>query len=120
MLPVIQHTIGDDRDYDFAIVDSEGDAENITGWAFWFTVKSSATDIDADAVFQLASADAQIVIDSAADGLGRILVRSANTKAQARGKYQYDFQCRRGPAGSKIETLDRGIFLLTDEITIAE
>jgi hypothetical protein len=120
MLPVITHTIGDDRDYDFAIVDSTGAAENVAGWAFWFTVKSAASDADADALFQLKSEDGGIVVDVIASGVGRILVRAVNTKGKPAGKYQFDFQTRKGGAGSKIETLARGTFQLTDEITLAE
>jgi hypothetical protein len=120
MLPVITHTIGDDRDYDFAIFDSSGAAENITGWVFWFTVKSAAADADAAALFQLKSEDAGILVDVVVSGLGRILVRAVHTKGKAAGKYQFDFQCRKGAAGTKIETLTRGTFLLTEEITLAE
>lgn len=120
MLPVITHIIGDDRDYDFAVVDSDGAADDVTGWAFWFTVKESASDADADALFQVTSDDGGIVVDVLGSGIGRILVRSAHTKGKAAGKYQFDFQCRKGAAGGKIETLTRGIFALTDEITLAE
>ena len=120
MLPTLPHTLGDDRDYDFTVVDRAGVAEDITGWAFWFTVKASAADLDAAALFQLTSAAGGIVIDVAAAGLARVLVRAAHTKGQAAGKYRFDLQCRKGPAGSKIETLASGIFQLTDEITLAE
>ncbi len=120
MLPVLQHTLGDDRDYDFTVVDRAGVAEDITGWAFWFTVKASAADADAAALFQLTSAAGGIVLDVPAAGLARLLVRAAHTKGKPAGKYAFDLQCRRGPAGSRIETLERGTFLLTDEITLAE
>lgn len=120
MLPTIPHTLGDDRDYDFTVVDRAGVAENVAGWSFWFTVKASAADADADALFQLNSDDGGIVIDVAAAGLGRVLVRAAHTKGQAAGKYRFDLQCRKGAAGAKIETLASGIFQLTDEITLAE
>lgn len=120
MLPILTHTIGDDRDYDFAVLDSAGDPEDVTGWAFWFTVKTSAADADADALFQLTSADAQIVVDVAAAGAGRILVRAAHTKGQPAGKYAFDFQCRKGASGAPIETLQTGTFKLTAEITLAE
>jgi hypothetical protein len=120
MLPLIPHTLGDDRDYDFTVVDRAGVAEDITGWAFWFTVKASAADLDAAALFQLTSEDGGIVIDVAASGIGRVLIRAAHTKGEAAGKYRFDLQCRKGAAGAKIETLATGIFHLTEEITLAE
>ncbi len=116
----LTHTLGDDRDYDFAIVDRAGVAENVTGWAFWFTVKTAASDADDAALFQLTSAAGGIVVDVAASGIGRVLVRAAHTKGQPAGKYRFDFQCRKGASGSKIETLDSGTFTLTEEITVAE
>lgn len=120
MLPTILHTLGDDRDYDFTVVDRAGVAENVAGWYFWFTVKASAADADAAALFQLTSEAGGIVIDVAASGLGRVLVRAAHTKGEATGKYRFDLQCRKGTSGAKIETLATGIFHLTEEITLAE
>ena len=120
MQPIIRHVQGDDCDYDFAVVDENGDAENIAGWAFWFTVKSAVSQLDAAALFQLTSDAGEIVIDEAAAGLGRIIVRAANTKGKTPGSYQFDFQCRKGVAGTKIQTLNSGFFNLTAEITLAE
>lgn len=115
MLPVINHVIGDDQDYDFQILDAAGNPENVTGWSFHFTVKSAPADADADAVFQLTSTAAQIVVDVAATGLGRLLVRAAHTKQQAPGRYFADLQAT--TSGGQIKTLYRGVFNLIPEIT---
>lgn len=120
MQPILDLTLGDDRELDFAVVDRGGAPEDITGWVFWFTVKSSPADADAAALFQLTSAAAQIVIDIAGEGVGRVLVRAAHTKGKTPGKYRWDLQCRKGGPGAQIETLASGILKLTEEITLAE
>jgi hypothetical protein len=120
MLPTINHTQGDDRDYDFTVIDRDGAAENITGWAFWFAVFASEGDDDSAHLILLTSAAGDIVIDIAAQGLGRILVRKAHTKGKAPGRYRFEFQCRKGPSGSHIETLRKGFFILEAEGVHAE
>lgn len=120
MQSILTLTLGDDRDFDFSVVDRHGVAEDITGWAFWFTVKSSPADADSAALFQLTSEAEEIVIDVAGEGIGRILVRAAHTKGKTPGKYRFDLQCRKGPPGSPVQTLSSGTLKLTDEITQAE
>ena len=76
-----------DEDWSVSITDSSGDAVDITGYKFLFTVKKRLSDSDDDAIIKkliTAHADptagkTQIVIDSA-DTIGK------------NGKYYYDFQ----------------------------
>lgn len=111
------HVQGDETEYDFAVVDAQGAPEDITGWAFWFTLKWQKTDAD-PGVCQLTSDAGDIVIDIVDQGVGRICFASAHTKTQEPASYFYDFQCRKGPGG-KLETLDRGTFTIEPEITRA-
>lgn len=120
MQSILNLTRGDDRDFDFTVVDRTGAAEDITGWMFWFTVKTSPADPDAAALFQLTSAAEQIVVDVAGEGIGRILVRAAHTKSSSPGNYVFDLQCRKGPPGSPVQTLSRGVLKLSDEVTQAD
>ncbi len=120
MKPTLTHTIGDDTDYDFQVIASDGTPEDVTGWAFWFTVKSAATDSDAEAVLQLTSAAGRILLDAPASGLCRIRIHSSDTKALLPGRFLFDLQCRKGAPGASVETLRTGHFHLTDEITQAE
>lgn len=120
LLDITDYVQGDDRDYDFTVVDIHGVAEDITGWAFWFTVKLDLADADAAALFQLTTAAGGIVIDVAAAGLGRVCIRATHTKTAVPTVYLAELQCRKGSSGAKIETLATGTFTITPEITLAE
>ncbi len=110
MARTIEHIAGDDRDYDFAVLDADDVAENVTGWTFVFIVKRDLDDDDEDALFELTSAAGGIVVDVLAEGIGRILVRRAHTIDANLGAYQFGFKVTK--VDGKGETLEVGRFLI--------
>ena len=93
----------------------EGD---IAEWKFWFTVKASAAQTDAQALFQLTSAAGDITIFDAANWIVRIRGRAVHTKDKTPGRYVFDFQVQ--APGEDPETTDSGPFILRPQITRAE
>lgn len=81
---------GDDQDVEFTVVDSAGVAQNITGWAFSFTVKAGLDDPIASALFQR-TVGAGIALTTPLSGILTVSIASANTAAMA-GNYVYDLQ----------------------------
>jgi len=76
-----------DEAWDVYIKDSSGDAIDITGYTFLFTVKKRLSDSDDDAIIKK-------VITSHPDPTGgktKIIIDSADT-VEKNGKYLYDFQ----------------------------
>lgn len=109
MLPSIEHPKGADRDYDFAVVDEQGAAENITGWAFAFTLWNDLAETPVKAL-ELTSGGGGIVTDIAAGGIGRIRVLSTDVADLAAGRYRGELSCVR--SNGKPEILEVVRFIL--------
>jgi hypothetical protein len=81
---------GDDQTARFTITTSTGAVQNVTGWSFAFTVKSSLDDLIADAKFQL-TVGSGITLTFATLGIVDVAISAANTAALA-GSYYYDLE----------------------------
>lgn len=89
----------------------------------WFTVKRKYTDLDADAVMQKAitgvSSAAGIILDTGADGTGRIkftLLPTDTVLFSALSEYIYDIQIKTSAGG--IYTKESGTIIGNPQITI--
>lgn len=86
------------------------------GWQnFWFTVKNSVADADADAVLQLTAAAGRIVPHGACSV--RIVGVPADTKTVPVGKYVFDIQGK--TPGGQIVTLETGTVYIDPEVTVS-
>jgi len=78
---------GEDKTWTVTIVDSAGDAIDITGYTFLFVVKTKIDDSDSDAVISK-----EITSHSdPTNGVTQIAIDSSDT-ANISGKYVYDYQ----------------------------
>jgi hypothetical protein len=84
----IQHFRGNDQEYDFDVVDADGNALDITNWSFFFTVKDGLDDNILDAKFQKTLGSGISVINGPA-GQGRIKVTRGDVGGLA-GDFVYD------------------------------
>jgi hypothetical protein len=74
--------------------ESAGEAVNISGCTFEFVVKASEVDADADAIFSLTSAANEILIITAASGIGQVHHDAAKTALLAVNRvYHYTLRC---------------------------
>jgi hypothetical protein len=74
--------------------ESAGEAVNISGCTFKFVVKASEVDADADAIFSLTSAANEILIITAASGIGQVHHDAAKTALLAVNQvYHYTLRC---------------------------
>lgn len=110
MLPSIEHPQGADRDYDFAVVDEQGTAENITGWAFAFTLWNDLAETPVQAL-ELTSGGGGIVIDSASGGLGRIRVLATDVEDLSAGRYRGELSCVKSDGKPEILNVIRFILV---------
>lgn len=105
-------TEGDDDTFTVTYEDADGNAQDITGWTFWLTVKESITDADSDAVIQKE-------VTSHTDptnGQTEFVVTQSDT-ADLRGNYDYDMQRRDG--NGDIVTFATGRLTFEREVTEA-
>ena len=90
---------GDDYNIQLTVNDLAGVPVNITGYKFWFTVKTSFSDLDANAIFQFVTTVGDNANDVALSGICFISVPAAVTKLIAAGSYFYDIQQKAGVSG---------------------
>jgi hypothetical protein len=109
MLPRIEHPLGADRDYDFAVFDAQNQPENVTGWTFSFTVWNELSESPVQ-LFQLTSGAGGIVVDVVSTGVGRIHIRATDVQGKAPGRYRGILECVKSDATP--ERLDDIIFIL--------
>lgn len=79
MAPPTQLRRGDTPVWDLAVLDTNGDPFNLTGYTIRMTAKTDIDDTDADAVFQLSTTTGEIVITNAAGGLATIQPERSST-----------------------------------------
>ena len=79
MAPPTQLRRGDTPIWDLAVLDTNGDPFNLTGYTIRMTAKTDIDDTDADAVFQLSTTTGEIVITNAAGGLATIQPERGST-----------------------------------------
>jgi hypothetical protein len=74
--------------------ESAGEAVNISGCTFELVVKASEVDADSDAIFSLTSAANEILIITAASGIGQVHHDAAKTGLLAVNQvYHYTLRC---------------------------
>jgi hypothetical protein len=106
---------GDTWIFKFYIQTSAGAPENITGYDYWFTLKTSPDDTDQNAVIQVGPA-VMGVIDAVA-GLVTITVTPDITEDVIPGSYFYDLQ--EINASNKVSTLLLGKVKVVKDVTLA-
>lgn len=87
----------------------------IDGWKFWFTLKRSASDLDADAIVQK-STDAGTIL-AYRTTVAYVVGSPEDTKVEAAGRCEFDIQGE-SPEGD-IVTLERGFVIIRPEVTRA-
>jgi hypothetical protein len=89
-------------------------ATDITGYKYWFTVKTSFDDADASAVLQVETTAGDYAEDDPANGV--VWIIADGTAAIAPGKYYYDVQ--ELSAGGEIRTLIPPVADYKDKLTV--
>lgn len=100
---------GTDEPLTLTITDSNGDAQDITGWTIRLTLKNQPSDSDDDAVLQK-----DAVITDAEGGLAQFNL-SANDTGDLQGTYYYDI--RYEDDGGDIKVIFSGKFIFHKRIT---
>lgn len=95
MLPSIEHPQGADRDYDFTVLDQQGEPENITGWTFAFTLWNDLAEAPVKAL-ELTSPAGGISVEVAESGIGRIRILASAVADLAPGRYRGQLSCEKG------------------------
>lgn len=83
---------GDDYSLKLTCKDNAGLPANITGYKFWFFLKSNFEDLDNAAVLQFSTTAGDNVNDDVVNGICYIYVPSTLTKTIPTGKYFYEIQ----------------------------
>jgi hypothetical protein len=105
---------GDDQIVRFTVTTSTGAVQDITGWSFAFTVKSSLDDAIGSAKFQKTTGGGGIALTTPLSGIVDVTLASANTSALA-GNYYYDMQ---GTDGSGLaHTVRLARFIVRKDVT---
>jgi hypothetical protein len=94
--------IGDEFNLELRLTDLAGSPQNITGYKFWITLKTSLDDADIDAVLQFSSTAGNNVNDDIVGGIAYLCVPSSMTKLIPAGAYFYDVQYAIGTTVSTI------------------
>jgi len=103
----IEHWRGDTFNRTLTIKDSDGVVVDITGWTFLAQVR--------EAPGESVVATITVSITDAPNGEVNLLISAANTAAVAVGTYRYDVQATKADAGSTVETVLRGAFVIVDD-----
>ncbi len=90
---------GDDYPITLTVKDSLGQPQDITGFKFWLTFKSSFSLLDADAELQFVTTAGDNVNDNLLGGICVLYVPAATTALIPVGSYYYDIQQQAGVAG---------------------
>ena len=108
---------GDGRNYEITITDEDDVVVDITGAKIWFTLKSSYDEADADAEFQLSSADAsEIALTDPVNGIAEIYISNDNTKDLLGQTYYFDVQLVE--LGEQPRTVIRGSMKIKPDVTL--
>lgn len=110
---------GDDYDETLTFTNDSGAALDLTGFKFWFTMKTKDQGVaDLDATLQLSSPSSGITFKSGDPTLGVIYlsITSVQSAAFVPSTYKFDVQIKN--ASNKISTLILGDVLVKPDITI--
>lgn len=114
MLKTLTITQGDSYFVRFPLL-KDGQPWPVAGWKFWWTVKRSESDTDAEAVVQKSTDDVTIRTLSTTEVY--VVGAPADTKGKDTGRCLWDFQAE-SPEGDVL-TLERGYVVIKPEITLA-
>lgn len=102
--------IGDDKDLNLSVKDSDGNAVDITNYDIFFTVKKDIGDSDNDAVIKVDQ-----TVSSGSDGTVTITIPKSQTTDLTPMTYVYDIQWK--DTSDKIKTLLVGDFNVEQQVT---
>ena len=105
---------GDDQTVRFTVTTSAGAAQDVTGWSFKFTVKSSLDDAIGSALFQKTTGGGGIALTTPLSGIVDVTLSAADTAAMA-GNYYYDMQGT--DTGGLIKTVREARFIVAKNVT---
>jgi hypothetical protein len=91
--------VGDDYSIELTVKNLSGNAQNITGYKFWLTLKSSFDLSDANAELQFSSTAGDNPNDEPVNGICFLYVPASITKNIPAGSYYYDIQQKAGANG---------------------
>jgi len=103
---------GSRRILDVAVTDDAGDAIDVTGSAFHFTVKADWLTDDADAVISLSVGDG-IEVTGAAGGLAEITINEADWSSIANEPAQFIYGLSERDSSDRVWRLATGTLLVT-------
>jgi hypothetical protein len=102
---------GDDKDFNLTLTDGDNNTPiNITGDTIWFTVKENETDADPGVLQKEITSHT-----SPTTGQTTISLSNSDTGNLTPAEYYYDIQ--RVTAAAKVQTLVKGRFIVTQDIT---
>lgn len=105
---------GDDQIVRFTVTTSTGAAQDVTGWSFKFTVKSSLDDAIGSALFQKTTGGGGIALTTPSSGIVDVTISASDTAAMG-GRYFYDLQGT--DTGGLIKTVRLALFLVRKDVT---
>jgi hypothetical protein len=108
--------VGDDYSIKLIVKDETGAPQNITGYKFWITLKTSFALDDAAASLQFITTVGNNPNDNAGAGECYIYINGATTKTIPTGSYYYDIQQK--TANGAITTVIPPIEDYKDKITV--
>ncbi len=100
---------GTDEPITLTIKDSDGNAQDITGWTIRLTLKDYPSDTDANAVLQ-----EDAVITNASGGLAQFNLSDSDTDS-LEGTYYYDIRYK--DSGGDIKVIYSGKFMFHKRVT---
>jgi len=103
--------VGDTFIRDEVVVDSDGNAIDITGYTIYFTVKKSYSDSDTNAVIK----NTITTFTSDSEGKYQLVVSSTLTSAMVPGIYVCDIKTK--DASDNITTIKNGNFIVKSSVT---
>lgn len=105
---------GDDQVVRFTVTTSTGAAQDVTGWSFKFTVKSSLDDAIGSALFQKTTGGGGIALTTPTSGIVDVTISAADTAAMG-GGYFYDLQGT--DTGGLIKTVRLARFIVAKNVS---
>lgn len=106
---------GSSRTMDLAVVDENGDPQDLTGSKLFFTVKLHETD-ELSLIQKTSDASDEIEIVSALEGLARVYIVPDDTKTLMPREYVFDVWIQL-PSGSRHVVIPPSTFLVNAAVT---
>lgn len=107
--------VGDEYNITLTVNDTNNVAVDITGYEFWFTMKTAFEDLDNAAVLQFKTTAGDNVNDDVVNGICYLTVPASMTKVVPVGKYFYDIQQK---VGTSITTVLPPVEDYKDKISV--